>query len=59
MTDYESYVSIKDEKGVAYLCPMRAVAGQKDSHRAIREDVCVEADVAGRYAGMISIQRRR
>ena len=55
MNGNESYISIEDASGVSYFCPLTAARDTAQAFRAIDEDICVEADVAGRYAGQIIV----
>jgi hypothetical protein len=57
MDDGERYLAIKDKSGAAYLCPLAAARNAAEADRAIGADVCVEAEVAGRYAGQIKVKR--
>ena len=57
MNGNEFYISIEDATGIRYLCPLTAARDAAEAHRAIDEDICVEADVAGRYAGQIIVER--
>jgi hypothetical protein len=56
MNGNESYISIEDATGIPYLCPLAAARDAAEALRAIDEDICVEADVAGRYAGQILVE---
>ena len=58
MKNNTRYISVQDDTGRTYLCPLTATQDVSDAHEAIRSDVCVEADVAGRYAGQIDIERK-
>ena len=57
MNDNERYIVIEDDTGIPYLCPLTAAVDASEANRAIHDDICVEADVAGRYAGQIIIER--
>lgn len=57
MNNNERYIAIEDGTGSPYFCPLTAAGGIAEAHRAIAEDICVEADVAGRYAGQITVER--
>lgn len=57
MNNNERYIAIEDGTGIPYFCPLTAAGGIAEAHRAIAEDICVEADVAGRYAGQIIVER--
>jgi hypothetical protein len=52
-TDDETYVPTKDSDGNDYFCPARVVdsVGRISSADA---ETCVEAEVAGRYAGLVT-----
>jgi len=56
MNDAERYISIEDD-GIPYFCPLTAAVGTVEARRAIHADICVEADVAGRYAGQIIVEK--
>jgi len=57
MNGNERYIAIEDGTGIPYFCPLTAAGGAAEAHRAIDDDICVEADVAGRYAGQIIVER--
>lgn len=52
-TDNETYVPTKDEDGNDYLCPVDG-AGSDGRVASTDTDTCIEAEVAGRYAGFIN-----
>ncbi len=56
MNGNEFYIPIEDNTGISYLCPLTAARDAAEALRAIDDDLCVEADVAGRYAGQILVE---
>jgi len=53
--DDSKYISVKDERGEDYFCPMARVKDRTAvSEKELRE--CVEKDVVGRYSGNIEIE---
>lgn len=58
MNQNERYVTINIKSGAAYLCPLQTVRNAPEAEQAIKDDLCVEAEVAGRYAGQIDYERR-
>lgn len=56
MNDTERYISIEDD-GTPYFCPLTVAVDAAEARRAIHADICVEADVAGRYAGQIIVEK--
>ena len=56
MNDTERYISIEDD-GIPYFCPITAAVETAKARRTIHADICVEADVAGRYAGQMMVER--
>lgn len=59
MNDNERYIPIKDDTDILYLCPLAAADDTVKARKAVAADICVEADVVGRYAGQILFERRR
>lgn len=58
MHDNERYIAAQDHSGETYFCPIGAVEDARGTEEAIHSDLCVEAAVAGRYAGQIWIARK-
>lgn len=56
MNNTERNISIEDD-GILYFCPITAAGDAAQAHRAIHADICVEADLAGRYAGQIIVEK--
>lgn len=59
MNDNEPYISIKDDYDIHYLCPLDVADDPMKASKAVAADICVEADVVGRYAGQIFFERHR
>jgi hypothetical protein len=57
MNANERYVIINTKSGAAYLCPLQTARNTAKAEQAIKDDLCVEAEVAGRYAGQIDYER--
>lgn len=58
MHDNEHYIAVEDQSGETYFCPFGTVEDARGAEKAIHTDLCVEASVAGRYAGQIWIVRK-
>ena len=52
-SDNETYVPTKDPEGNDYFCPA-SLAAKDGGFSPIAEDACIEAEVAGRYAGIMT-----
>ncbi len=59
LNDNERYIPIKDDFNILYLCPLAAAGDTMKARQALAADLCVEADVVGRYAGQILLERYR
>ena len=56
MANVNRYKKVKDKDGDAYLCNINFLSANSEAEYSDTEE-CFEADVAGRYASNIEIDR--